>query len=104
MAHRTEYPVADRAPRAITDDPVCKLLEAQQERRASRLLARTFGPMGLFGVLDFISALLRGTASPIRFVSLASAICFCVVGVLAWRESTRMVAAEELDLSIPRTE
>jgi hypothetical protein len=66
-------------------DVLTKQIEIDERRSAYEKLAVTFGGIGFFGVVDFITAFLRGTVSPIRFVSLVSAICLSVSAVLAWR-------------------
>ena len=91
MAHRTESPLGKSAPTLHTDGQVSQLVEVDHARRASRLLAFAFGPIGFFGVLDFVAALLRGTVGPSRFVSLALAVGFGVIALLAWRESRQPV-------------
>jgi len=86
------------------EGPVNNLMGADQSRRASGLLARTFGTIGFFGVVDFLAALLRGTVSPNRFVSLAISAYFCFVGILAWRETRRPMIAGKVALPEQRKE
>jgi hypothetical protein len=72
-------------------------IEREQRRRVHVKAAIAFGTICVFGVCDFIAALLRDALNSTRIVTFGAAVVSGIAALVLWRESFRVrVPNEEL--------